>query len=109
MGCFNVTGTLSGLSISAGTKCVFFPLYYRGYNDKLNHVARIVSNDGAYAFYAPFCLPLVGYYNDYGSLENIEENDNTKMLESLFDCSIQNFVNEVNGYRENIIVKTKIL
>lgn len=109
MGSYDVTGGLSGLSLSCGDKCVFFPLYPNSCYDNgiLEHVTNLVSNDGAYIFYAPFTLPIVGYYDDYGSCKNIEENLNTALIEEFFHCSIQDFMEEITDKRKKYILKNR--
>lgn len=52
----------------------------------------MVSNEGPKASFIPFALPIFGEYNDYGTLENIEEDCNTKAIEKYFGCTIQQFV-----------------
>jgi hypothetical protein len=54
--------------------------------------ANIVSNDGAFAMVEPLTLPIFGKYNDYGCLEEIEENAYTKYLEEKFEMSIYSFM-----------------
>ncbi len=93
MGSFNVAGSVSNLSISAGTKCVFIPLLTNRYEDDIKNVivggeSHIISNEGPECFFAPFSLPIFGTYNDYGSLEDIERNDNTDRIENFFGCQI---------------------
>jgi hypothetical protein len=43
------------------------------------HKSMIVSNDGSQEFYSPFGFPIHGRYYDYGYLEDIVEDNNTKM------------------------------
>lgn len=112
MGCFSISGSISNLSISYGDKCVYFPLLPSKYMSEdgiyvsIGGLSQIVANDGPNCYFSPATLPIIGYYNDYGSLENIEEDENTKTIEKFFDCSIQEFVNE-SIYKEN--TKDKVL
>ena len=47
-----------------------------------------ISNNGEEVFFKPAMFPIFGDYDDYGGMENIQEDDNTKTLEKHFD-SIQ--------------------
>lgn len=101
MGSYNVSGIVSRLSIGYGAKCVFIPLLPQelisedGVNIKIGRQSQIVSNDGSECLFVPFCLPIIGRYNDYGSLEEIENDDNTKSIEAFFECSIEQFMEQV--------------
>jgi hypothetical protein len=70
MGSFNVAGTISNLSLSEGTRCIFIPLLPSNFVTKESALVTIggesqfVSNDGAECFFAPFSLPIIGEYND---------------------------------------------
>lgn len=81
----------SGNSISPGTKCLFFPLVPRTYKKQhiIHPASEYVSNEGAYLFFYPFSLGIIGTYADYGELEDIEENENTKAIEKYFGIKIQ--------------------
>jgi hypothetical protein len=57
-----------------------------------DHRGMIVSNEGSQAFYSPFAFPIHGKYHDYGHLEDIKEDDNTKMLEEFFNIDISEIV-----------------
>lgn len=93
MGCFNVSCGASHLTINSGNKIVLFPLTMRGFIAKMNpyrNCANFITNDGPFGICHPYTLPIFGEYNDYGCLENIEENEHTKHLEKHFGTSIQN-------------------
>ncbi len=66
MGCWNGSCMISGLSISPGDKTVAFPMV-------------LINGE-----WVPVALPFVGKYNDYGSIENIEENIYTKNFTNWF-------------------------
>lgn len=68
--------------------------------DLHSHKGMIVSNEGAQAFYSPFGFPIHGRYYDYGYLEDIIEDDNTKMLEEYFNMSISNIIKCIGGKRD---------
>ena len=90
MGCFNVTCGISHLCIGWMDPVVYFPLVpnqYREYQigDGNNQLI------GCECFYSPATLPIFGQYNDYGSLEDIEQDDNVKFLQEKLDCPISDF------------------
>jgi hypothetical protein len=101
MGAFNVAGTMSNISIGPGRKVVFIPLLptrycYNGEGSvEMHPQTMIVSNDGASAYYSPRFLPIVGEYNDYGTLENIERDDNVEYIEQYFEMSIDDFMSVI--------------
>jgi hypothetical protein len=76
MGCFNTTGFISQLPIRYRDKVVcFIATSTMG----INMSAPI----GMYypgSLVTPYFLPIYGEYNDYGSLEDIEENQITQMI-----------------------------
>jgi hypothetical protein len=78
MGSFSVYCEISNISITSGNKCAILPI-------KENK-----SHEG-YLPYLPAALPIFGEYNDYGDLESIEENANTKLIEARYGLSIENF------------------
>jgi hypothetical protein len=45
----------------------------------------------AYQRYLPATLPIFGEYDDYGGIENIEKDENTKLIEEHFNCTIEEF------------------
>lgn len=88
MGSWSVYCGISNITITSGRKCVFLPLQknksYESYDKNI-----------------PATLPIFGEYNDYGSLENIVDDFNTKLIEETYGCSIQEFVDFiVDGRRD---------
>lgn len=83
MGSFNVAGTMSRLSISPGDKVVFFILTPNPNSPPIKGTS-LVSNDGASIFFCPRFLPIVGVYNDYGGICNIEPDANVQYIEEYF-------------------------
>jgi len=57
-----------------------------------DHRGMIVSSENAQAFYSPFGFPIHGEYYDYGYLDNIKEDVNTKMLEEFFNMDISEII-----------------
>jgi len=99
VGSFDVSCGLSNLSIESGDRAGLLLLNdVRGeyeYNDKLIHgEATIVYHN---AHYRPFFGAIYGKYDDYGSLEDIEENVTTKVLEGIFGIPILSIVNIVTA------------
>ncbi len=80
MGSWSVYCGISNISITAGNQCVLLPL-------KKNDTYE------GYLPYLPATLPIFGKYNDYGGIECIEEDENTKLIEEHFGCKIQDFCN----------------
>lgn len=78
MGSWSVYCSISKIAITAGQKCVLIPLKKAKYNN-------------SYLPYLPFTLPIFGEYDDYGGIENIEEDENTKLLEEHFGYPIHDF------------------
>jgi len=77
MGSWSVYCGISQIAITSGDKCALLPL-------KENHLE-------GYLPFLPATLPIFGTYDDYGGLENIEENANTKFIEEYFGISILDF------------------
>lgn len=73
MGCFNTTGFISQLPILGGDKVVCFIALAPNYTGP----------NGLYspsALAAPYFLPIYGYYNEYGYLEDVQETFVTDIL-----------------------------
>ena len=77
MGSWSVYCGTSRISITAGKECVLLPLKK--------------STGESYIPYQPATLPIFGEYDDYGGLENIKEDENTKLIEEHFGISILEF------------------
>ncbi len=86
MGSFNVSCGVSRLSIGVGDPVALFPLVPSGYSkfEKLSSVT-IVSNSGPFALFNCRALPVIGRYDDYGGMEDIYENENTRIIEQNFN------------------------
>jgi hypothetical protein len=81
MGCWSVSCGISNLSIVAGQKCVVLP------------IRRELSINPLYdPKWVAATLPIYGTYDDYGGIEDIEENENTKLIEKHFNVPIHDFV-----------------
>lgn len=130
MGCFNVSCAVSHITINEGERAFLFPLLpnISNYEIKRGHPddgSVIISPCSMFLetteLYNPFCFPIEGIYNDYGSLENIVENENTKAIEEFLGISIQEFVelvtenrgknayDSVSRYYENFFVRKDLM
>lgn len=76
MGCFNTTGFISQLPIKYRDKVVcFIATSIMG-----NNMSAPIGMYYPSSLVTPYFLPIYGEYNDYGYLENIEENQITQMI-----------------------------
>lgn len=125
MGSFNVSCSASRISINCGMKVAFIPLLPNVYDMSINfsdekevqqiaklrldhHVGTNTQLIYANCYYNPFCLPIIGTYDDYGSIGDIEKNDNTEAIEKFFGFSIEDFINVVGNNHDAISVKYAI-
>lgn len=76
MGCFNTTGFISQLPIKYRDKVVCFIAT----STMGNNITAPVGMYYPSSLVAPYFLPIYGEYNDYGYLENIEEDQITRMI-----------------------------
>ncbi|MCK4500933.1 hypothetical protein KAU11_10570 [Candidatus Babeliales bacterium] len=104
MGSYNPTCSVSGLTIEPGDKTVFIPLIEKSryYGDEREETrveievdSILTSNEGALSHYSPLLLPIMGVYDDYGSIAEIERDPNTEALEEMFKKDIQDVVSEL--------------
>ncbi len=77
MGSWSVYCTISNIAITSGNKCVLVPLKEAKGHEGIK--------------WQPATFPIFGEYNDYGGIENIEQNDNTKLIEKHFGITIDEF------------------
>ena len=95
MGCFNTSGFLSKIPICYGDRVVCFLA-------KINRNADVYGFCPTYPFsvISPKCLPIYGTYNDYGSIENIDESPITKFLEDISGVSCEQLFKAISrtGY-----------
>jgi hypothetical protein len=78
MGCWNGTCLISNLPIYSGDEVVFFTLK-RKRDVKAVEGGHYETDD----LYEPLLYPIVGEYNDYGSIENVKED--FSLLEEYFE------------------------
>jgi hypothetical protein len=86
MGDSSVYCGISKITITGGMDVVLIPLSSE----------RILTRTGMY--HTPFCLPIFGENDNYGRIENIVEDVNTKLIEEHYNCTIQEFCNKLTQY-----------
>lgn len=103
MGCFNVACSVSKLSIGNQRRVALIPLQPA---DVWNGKAHTIKPNSSYLhpneFFNPLTFPIFGKYDDYGSMEEIEENSNTKAIEKHFGMTIEDFVGLVTCNRPSV-------
>jgi len=94
MGSWSVSCGISNIAIVANQKCVLLPIK-KGYSESRE--------------WGPATLPIFGKYNDYGGIEDIEIDDNTKLIENHFGITIDEFceflVDGEHFYRRKEVVE----
>lgn len=81
MGCFNNHGFYSRLPIEYKDEIVLIPCYYCGDRPETLPTSVIAG------LLKPLSFPLFGTYNDYGFIENVKEDFNTRALIKAFGVS----------------------
>lgn len=96
MGHFSHNCKLTGLPITGGTPVALFPMVMRKhlYDNSEEHLRKygstyMCSNEGARLKFVPCMFPILGDYDDYGGIENIIEDDNTRAIEEYYGLTIQ--------------------
>ena len=108
MGSFNVSCGISNMSLNPGDNAGLIPLlpsYMQGYPSEIVRIGattNLVSNEGVYHLFTPFCLPIFGKYDDYGDLGDIQHDSNTKAIEDFFGTTIEKFLTILTAYDEQI-------
>lgn len=77
MGSWSVSCGISNIAITSRNECCIVPL---------------IESRSDYGGYVPATLPIFGRYNDYGGMEDIAEDDNTKLIESYLGITISELV-----------------
>lgn len=94
MGCFNLQGFYSNLPITDGEETVALLCVKSKHADR---EAPIYATD----YMEVMCLPIFGKYNDYGTIENIQPSETTRLIEEKSGMSIDKFIenlaSECNG------------
>lgn len=87
MGCYSVYCQASKISIVGGEEVVLFILA----QDKYSSYRVYQTED----YYLPIVLPIFGTYDEYGCIQDIKKNANTKLIEEHYGINIQEFCNYV--------------
>lgn len=107
MGCFEAADGISGITIKEGDKCGLVLLtptssYPHKTGDKGTTILEPCTSlpgGGPAETFAPYCLPIWGEYNGYGSLENITKDTTVLGLEKYFETTIENILSIVGSGR----------
>lgn len=107
MGCFDAADGISGLTIKNGDKCGLVLLTPESsYPHKVEDGKTILKpctslpGGGPDETFAPYCLPIWGEYNDYGSLEKIVRDSTVLGLEKHFDTTIEKILGIIQSGRD---------
>lgn len=108
MGHFSHNCKLTGLPITDGTPVVLIVMKHVGrlhdYSDeslqKYGHTYQC-ENETTRLKFNPVWFPIHGEYDDYGGMQNIVNDDNTKILEEHYDLTIQQIVDIVTCSRKD--------
>lgn len=117
MGCFDVSCGISSITIKNGDDALLLLLLpSSNYPEtSTNRVVELkpdvmqVFNDGPKGMYMPFCLPIRGKYNDYGSLEEIVQDDAVKALESYFGATVEQIISVIRNGEYGTIHSEEII
>lgn len=88
MGSFSEYCQLSQITITSGTPCYLVPLQ-----------KKPMSEGRPWSLY---CLPILGEYNSYGTIENIVLDKNTTCVEQLTNLSIEQFCDQLTDFRSTL-------
>ncbi len=107
MGHFSHTCKLSHLPITGGS-AVLIPMVMKGnLYDNSEEQIRVLgktymcSNDGPRLKFIPCMFPIHGEYDTYGRLENIIEDDNTKIIEEYYGLPINDITDIICSNRKD--------
>lgn len=106
MGCFDVADGLSGITIKEGDECGLVLLNAVASYPHTSNDGRLTINPCTTAgggnpsdLYSPYCLPIWGKYNDYGSLEDVVRDNTVIGLEKHFQTSIDKILKMIGSGR----------
>lgn len=101
MGCFSVSCGISHITINAGERVFLVPILPNvseceiqlGYlDDGIIRIGPASMYLDPEEFFVPFCFPIEGIYDDYGSIEEIVHNKNTDAIENFMGLPIETIV-----------------
>jgi hypothetical protein len=101
MGSSNRACSVSSLSLGGGTPVAFFLLHpHKQYGEKTGEDPIVYPTSHFFyvnCLFDPLCLPIFGEYDDYGGVENIEEDTNSKAIEEFFGLPLADIITCVVG------------
>lgn len=101
MGCWNETCAISQIAILSGDPVVCLFLARNGERPRANHT-------GTDAEWTPMLLPFRASYNDYGWVEDIEEDWNTAHIIEMFRYHTRPMAEGNNPYHERAVVPSEL-
>lgn len=108
MGHYSQSCKLTGLPITGGTSVALFPMkmstrLYDNSEDNIRKYGKtsMVSNDGPRLKFIPCMFPILGKYDDYGGIDDIVEDDNTKVIEEYYGLTIKQVVDILTSGRKD--------
>ena len=119
MGSFDVSCGISSMTIKHGDSAMLLLLIpqtnYPDSVDLLKSKVEIevgvnqVFNEGAQGLYMPFCLPLKGKYNDYGSLEELVKDETYIALTKYFEATFDQIMSVIHNGKYGSLFDEEIL
>ena len=96
MGCFNASCNISGLPIKYGDKCYLILL-------KENNLSYSNSLCYAHDLFRPMALPVLGEYDDYGFISNIQDSVTNRLLKHYLksECKPPSPTGLMRGFMKN--------
>lgn len=119
MGCFDVSCGISSITIKSGDDALVLLLIPQtNYPQSITLLDKKVEiepglqqvfNEGPLGMYMPFCLPIRGKYNDYGSLEDIVQDETVKAVEKYFGMKIEQLFSIIHRGKYGTIFDEEVL
>lgn len=108
MGHFSYSCYLTGLPITGSTPVAIFPIkmrkkLYDNSEEELRKYGKstLLSNEGARVKFVPMTFPIFGKYDEYGGVDDIIKDDNTKVLEDYYGLTIEEIVGILTSGRKS--------
>lgn len=89
MGCFNKIGFSSHLPITCGDDIVLFICI------STKNLPYDTSPIAPFELLKPICLPILGKYDEYGSIDDIVHDNHVNFIEKCFDVKIEDIINAI--------------
>ncbi len=90
MGSFNVACSISGLSINGGEKVAYILLEEAKHRYKIGNGNNLLIHSNC--FYNPVTLPIFGTYDEYGRVEDVDQDTNVEIIEAHFKAKVRDLV-----------------